>query len=89
MGSSLLLGFAGQQSVWVAESGGSSTDFGTNIDGTGFNVLYEFGGSAGAYPTCLLAGSSNRPLGATGRSGDHDLGTVFAVMSDGTGLTTL
>jgi len=81
----------------TAGNSGSSaygTVFGVNIDGTGFTVLYSFGGSDGAGPSSLSL-SDNTLYGVTGYGGNgfagavSGSGTIFSINTDGTGFTTL
>jgi uncharacterized repeat protein (TIGR03803 family) len=61
-----------------AHSGG--TIFTLNPDGSGYNVLYDFGGTVGdgLWPSAALAiGSDGAFYGTTSTGGDSDCGTVF------------
>jgi uncharacterized repeat protein (TIGR03803 family) len=77
-------------------SGGQGTLFALNIDGTGFQVLYNFSGFDGAGPNSLVL-SSDALYGTTSGGGpDWDLnsgiyghGTMFGVNTDGTGFNVL
>jgi len=74
-------------------SGGASgfgTVFALNTDGSGFTKLYDFtGGNDGANPTASLVLSSNTLYGTSLQGGSKNLGTVFALNTDGGGFTNL
>ncbi|MDB6025249.1 MAG: hypothetical protein JWM68_1472 [Verrucomicrobiales bacterium] len=71
-------------------SSGSGTVFKVNTNGTGFTTLHSFiDASDGASPAELVL-SGNTLYGTTSRGGTvNNLGTVFAVNTDGTGFTNL
>jgi uncharacterized repeat protein (TIGR03803 family) len=84
----------------TAVAGGSSglgTVFAVNTDGTGFRTLHSFTAllgpgvtnSDGVSPHAGLILSGNTLYGTAYGGGSSDLGTVFAVNTDGTGFTTL
>jgi uncharacterized repeat protein (TIGR03803 family) len=82
----------------TANKGGSSdqgTVFAVNTNGTGFTNLHSFtalsGGtnSDGANPCAGLILSGNTLYGTTDEGSTNGNGTVFAVNTDGTGLTNL
>ena len=74
-------------------NGGSAdagTVFAVTTDGTGFTNLYSFtDGNDGAYPAAGLVLSGNSLYGTTSSGGSEYGGTVFAIHTDGTGLTNL
>ena len=61
--------------------------FRVNKDGTGYGVLYKFGGGAdGANPQSGLVEAGNGALyGTTPSGGDYGSGTVFRLNKDSTG----
>jgi uncharacterized repeat protein (TIGR03803 family) len=78
----------------TAEFGGANsfgTVFALNLNGTGFTTLYSFtSGSDGALPSAsLIQGTDGRLYGTAQSGGTIGFGTVFAVIPDGTGFTTL
>src|ERR1035437_856594 len=77
----------------TAHGGGSlgwGTVFAFHTDGTGFTTLHNFtGGDDGYGPRAGLILSSNTLYGTAAEGGSPGDGTVFAVHTDGTGLTTL
>jgi uncharacterized repeat protein (TIGR03803 family) len=84
----------------TATAGGSSglgTLFAVHTDGTGFTNLHSFTAllgpgvtnSDGVTPYAGLILSGNTLYGAAYNGGSSDLGTLFAVHTDGTGFTTL
>ncbi len=77
----------------TAYYGGSSdlgTVFAVHTDGTGFTNLYSFtGASDGAEPDAGLILSGNTLYGTASSGGSSNVGTVFAVHTDGTGFTNL
>jgi uncharacterized repeat protein (TIGR03803 family) len=78
-------------------SGGSGTVFAIKTDGTGFTKLYSFTAldptfstnRDGANPQAGLILSGNTLYGTAESGGTWDLGTVFAVKTDGEGFTNL
>jgi uncharacterized repeat protein (TIGR03803 family) len=77
-------------------SGGNGTVFAVNIDGTGFTNLYSFTGdysinflpnTDGSNPLSSLILLGDTLYGTTSRDGNPGVGTVFAINTDGTGLT--
>jgi uncharacterized repeat protein (TIGR03803 family) len=73
---------------------GNGTVFSITIDGTGFTILHSFSApsstnSDGSNPDSALILSGNTLYGTTFDYGSLGGGTVFAVNSDGTGVTTL
>ena len=75
---------------------GWGTVFAVNIDGTGFTNLHSF--TAGPYPSPKSDGASpygrlilsgNVLYGTAGGGGSARIGVVFAINTDGTGLTNL
>ena len=78
----------------TAAYGGSSgfgTVFAVGTDGTGFKTLHTFAGysSEGATSRAGLIVAGNTLYGTTIAGGSSDLGTVFAINTDGTGFTNL
>lgn len=77
----------------TAQSGGVGTGgtvYSVQTNGTGFTILYTFtGGSDGAYPQSGLLLYSNMLYGVTPAGGSGSSGTLFAVNTNGTGLTTV
>jgi uncharacterized repeat protein (TIGR03803 family) len=87
----------------TAQSGGSAgrgTVFTVNTDGTGYNVLKHFSGTAtnssgihtngdGNYPRSALVLAGGVLYGTALQGGSNGYGTVFAVNTDGTGFTVL
>ena len=75
-------------------TGSSGIIYAINTDGTGFTVLSSFaGGSGGGNPFGgVIQGSDGRLYGTAAQGGFYgpfQTGTVFAVNTDGTGLTVL
>jgi uncharacterized repeat protein (TIGR03803 family) len=83
-------------------AGGTGTVFALNTNGTGFTTLYSFTAlvpndsfglpsvnSDGAYPEAGLVLSGNTLYGTTYDGGTNGTGAVFAVYTDGSGLTSL
>src|SRR5204863_3830097 len=69
---------------------GPGTVFAVNTDGAGFTTLHNFSaGSDGAFPQAALILSGDTLYGTAPQGGSSGPGTVFAVNSDGPGLTTL
>jgi len=74
---------------------GAGTVFAINIDGTGFTNLHSFTtfvsgiNNDGAYPDAGLILSGNTLYGTTYGGGANDYGIVFAINTDGTGITNL
>jgi uncharacterized repeat protein (TIGR03803 family) len=79
---------------------GYGTVFAVNTDGTGFTTLYGFTAASngfavgstnsdGCCPETALVLSGNTLYGTAEQGGTSGNGTVFAVNTDGTGLTTL
>jgi uncharacterized repeat protein (TIGR03803 family) len=79
------------------DAGGGGTVFAVNTDGTSFSILHNFddfsssppSNSDGANPSGELVLSSNTLYGTTIDGGTNSWGTVFAVMTDGTGFRQL
>ena len=84
---------AGNTLYGTAEYGGSAgagTVFALNTNGTGFTNLHNFtGGSDGANPLAGLILSGNTLYGTAYAGGSSGFGTVFAINTNGTRLTTL
>ena len=79
-------------------SNGGSDGYGAvyklNLDGSGYSVLYSFGGGAdGAFPQTTLTLAGGALYGTTSRGGIGDIfnggGTVFRMNLDGTGFAVL
>lgn len=76
-------------------SSGSGTLFSLNANGTGFTNLYSFtarsGGTNldGASPQAGLSLSGNTLFGTASRGGGSGSGTVFSVITNGSGFTVL
>jgi uncharacterized repeat protein (TIGR03803 family) len=71
-------------------SSGYGTVFAINTNGSGFTNLYSFsGGNDGANPQAGLILSGNTLYGTTANGGSSGSGTVFAVNTNGSGLTNL
>ena len=70
---------------------GAGTIFQINSDGTGYQVLYSFGGVAndGAYPYGSLTLSGTTLYGMTQVGGAYGLGTIFQINTGGTGYQEL
>ena len=73
---------------------GNGTVFALNTDGTGFRILHTFTATTsgtnidGAHPLGRLLLSGNTLYGTAG-GGSSGIGTIFAVNTDGSGLTNL
>ena len=68
---------------------GSGTLFKINIDGTGFQEIYDFqGGADGSYPADIIDGGTVI-YGITGSGGIANKGTIFKINKDGTGYQQL
>ena len=67
------------------------TVFSINTDGSGFTLLHEFAGGAddGQHPQAELTLSGSTLYGTTVEGGNNDLGTIFAINTDGNGFTLL
>jgi uncharacterized repeat protein (TIGR03803 family) len=64
--------------------------FRINTDGTGYQVLHNFGGgSDGDEPTSSLTLSGSTLYGMTLTGGTYDCGTIFQINTDGTGYQVL
>ncbi len=70
---------------------GGGVVFGIAKDGSGYNILHNFGGSAdGGIPSAGLIEASGGVLyGTTSRGGSGNAGTVFSVSRDGSGYGIL
>jgi len=93
--SSLLFSTDGASVYGTTYQGGASNAgaiFAINTDGTGFTNLYSFtGGNDGANPSAPLILSTNDATlyGIANQGGASNMGTVFAINTDGTGFTNL
>ena len=65
--------------------------FKVNTDGSGYQVLYSFGGveNDGVYPYGSLTVSGNTLYGMTSGGGAYSSGTIFQINPDGTGYQVL
>ncbi|MGA3113030.1 MAG: choice-of-anchor tandem repeat GloVer-containing protein [Syntrophobacteraceae bacterium] len=72
-------------------AGGSGTIFQINTDGTGYQVLYSFGGftNDGTYPFGSLTLSGTTLYGMTQVGGAGGLGTIFQINTSGAGYQVL
>jgi uncharacterized repeat protein (TIGR03803 family) len=74
-------------------SGGKNcgTVFKIGIDGSGYQLLHEFGGGAddGSGPQGSLIREDDTLYGMTFRGGDRNRGTIFKIDTDGSGFTLL
>jgi uncharacterized repeat protein (TIGR03803 family) len=69
---------------------GMGTVFRINIDGTAFTNLHSFtGANDGRYPYGTLVQSNGTLYGTTYAGGSADVGTIFAIQSNGAGFTNL
>jgi uncharacterized repeat protein (TIGR03803 family) len=80
----------GTSSGLLPGSSGGGTVFAINTEGTAFTALYYFnGGTDGANPQGDLVLSDDTLYGTAENGGLSGNGTMFAVNTDGTGLTNL
>ncbi len=88
---STLYGMTGWGGAYGSQTGGNGTIFQINTDGTGYKVLYSFGGVAndGAIPTGSLTLSGSTLYGTTSGGGAYGCGTIFQINTDGTGYMVL
>ena len=75
-------------------AGSGGTIFKVGTSGNNFSVIKNFGfygtdGPEGYAPVSLIGGGPGVLYGATYRGGGADLGTVFSINTDGSGLTVL
>jgi uncharacterized repeat protein (TIGR03803 family) len=84
--------------AWTGGSAADGTVFAVNTDGTGFTTLHSFTELSGPFPytnsdgrllACRLVLSGNSLYGTAYQGGSGNVGTVFAVNTDGTGFSTL
>jgi uncharacterized repeat protein (TIGR03803 family) len=94
LSSNILYGTTAQGGT--APNGGKGTIFSINTDGTGFTNLFNFPAingfginSNGAYPYDTMLLLSNTLYGTTQGGGSAGDGAIFAVGTDGTGITNL
>lgn len=78
----------------VTRAAGASsygTLFTVNTDGTGYSVLYNFGGVAGdgRYPYASPVLIGNVLYGTTESGGSANLGTIYRINTDGTGYSVI
>jgi uncharacterized repeat protein (TIGR03803 family) len=92
-GSLILSGSTLYGTTYQCGSGGGGTVFSVNTDGTGFTNLCNFNGTNGAFPqaSLLLSGSTlyGTTYGGVNGSVNGGGGTVFAINTNGIGLTNL
>lgn len=85
--------FSGSTLYGVADQGGSSgygTLFKVNTNGTGFTNLHSFaGGPEGSSPEGDLILSGNTLYGTADNGGNFGGGVIFAIGTNGTGLTNI
>lgn len=84
----------GSKLYGMAQGGGSGlngTIFSMNLDGTGFQVLYQFTGSTtdGGEPNDSLIASGTKLYGMTADGGSISGGVAFSINSDGSDFTIL
>ncbi|MEP6669385.1 MAG: choice-of-anchor tandem repeat GloVer-containing protein [Chthoniobacter sp.] len=71
-------------------SHGGGTAFSVNLDGSGFTVLHNFGGTGdGLFPDNSLTFSGSKLYGTASSNGAHSHGIVFEMNLDGSGYTIL
>jgi uncharacterized repeat protein (TIGR03803 family) len=84
--------------AFLGGSGAAGTVFAVNTDGTGFTTLHSFTATSGPFPSTNSDGaapvdglilSGNILYGTAQGGGSSGRGTVFALRTNGTGLTTL
>jgi uncharacterized repeat protein (TIGR03803 family) len=65
--------------------------FRINTDGTGFQVIYNFNSTYGAYPVASLIQDAGTGIlyGMANQGGTYNMGTVFKLNPDGTGFVKL
>jgi uncharacterized repeat protein (TIGR03803 family) len=84
---------SGNRLYGTARFGGTNnqgTVFAINTDGTNFTNLYVFNGNDGSSdPESSLILSGSTLYGTTFNGGTNDVGTVFAINTDGTDFTVL
>lgn len=90
---SLLLGVDGKL-YGMAYGGGSNwagTIFRLNIDGSGFQVIYNFDGITGLLPlgSLIQDKSTGFLYGMTEQGGTNNFGTIFKIQTDGTNFQKL
>ncbi|MGH9316599.1 MAG: choice-of-anchor tandem repeat GloVer-containing protein [Thermoanaerobaculia bacterium] len=88
----LLQGTDGNLYGTTAQGGanGYGTIFKTDIGGSTFTALHDFGGSDGVNPYASLAQATDGNLyGTTSDGGANGYGTIFKIDTNGTTLTTL
>lgn len=76
--------------LWGTINGGESGQgilFTLNLDGTGFNIVYVFEGTAGSGLFASLLESNGKIWGTTSSGGANGLGTIFSINKDGTGFS--
>jgi uncharacterized repeat protein (TIGR03803 family) len=78
----------------TTHSGGASnggTVFAINIDGSGYDVLHNFGGVSGAPigPHATVTPFGSRLYGTTYNGGPSNTGTAYSLKMDGTGFQVL
>jgi uncharacterized repeat protein (TIGR03803 family) len=88
------LTLSGSTLYGTTRSGGDNnrgTIFSISTDGSGFTLLHEFVGGAddGQWPQSDVTLSGSTLYGTTLAGGDHDLGTIFSINTDGSEFTLL
>ena len=88
------LTLSGSTLYGTTRSGGDNnrgTIFSISTDGSGFTLLHEFVGGAddGQWPQSDVTLSGSTLYGTTLVGGDHDLGTIFSINTDGSEFTLL
>jgi uncharacterized repeat protein (TIGR03803 family) len=69
---------------------GGGTVFAMNVDGTGFRTLHNFAGNGdGAGPSGILSLSGDTLYGTTLYGGASNMGTIFALKTNGAGYVVL
>ncbi len=76
--------------TWAGGTGNQGTIFKLLPDGTGYVKLLDFAGTTnGSYPFGSLIYDGTWLYGTTESGGTNDKGTIFKIMPDGTGYSTL
>jgi uncharacterized repeat protein (TIGR03803 family) len=76
--------------TYLGGSSGFGTVFAVNTDGSGYTNLYSFtDGNDGANPYAGLVLSGNTLYGTALYGGSSNVGTVYAINTDGSGFTNL
>ncbi len=88
----LILGWGGF--LYGTTAGGGSNNAGTvfclRSDGTDFRIIHHFGALMGKHPTTsLVLGVDGKLYGTTKNGGSNDLGTVYALSTNGNDFTVI